>query len=411
MSVSIRSKEFIVLWFLMFLATFSLSMIGSPMAFLIWNYAGTEEATSIAMGIVMSLGPAALTIGYFLGGFLADSVGRKKVVFISFVISSFGLSLFIIAQSLLVVYLAYFTANLASGLFGPIFMALVADYSRQSSRGTAYGIYNLSWALAQIPAPFLGGLIFGTWNNMPWLSFLTATSISVIALLLSLGMRGSNKVAEKIDSASSIVVETQDSVKPLMAFRDVLILFCAISLFNGLLNGVIAPLLNIYPMYILHVTSAELGLSVSLGFAAVTALVQIPGGKLADKVGRKPLVFFGFLAVPLVLCIGLTQTLWQYILVLGGICAMGNLTGPALSAWMMDLLPPEKRSKASGINGFIGNFGRMFGPSIGSFVWNQAVTTNSSNANTVIPFAVAAFFFAIQIIPVIMIKETKTSKA
>jgi MFS family permease len=404
MDASVRSREPVVLWFLMFLATFSISMIGSPMAFLIWNYAVTEEATAIAMGIAMSLGPAALTIGYFIGGFLADSVGRKKVTFISFIILSSGLALFIIAPNLLVTYLAYFAANLANGLFGPIFMSLVAGYSKQSSRGTAYGIFNLSWALAQIPAPFLGGLIFESWSvQMP---FFIATSISAIALLLSLGMRSPDKVAKKLDSAA-LATESRDRVKPLMSVRDVIILFGAWALFNGLGNGVIAPLLNIYPMYVLCVTAAELGLSVSLGFAAVTALVQIPGGKLADSVGRKSLTIFGFLVVPFMVCIGLTQTLWQYILVLGGICALGNLTGPAYNAWMMDLLSPEKRSKASGINGFIGNFGRMFGPPIGSFMWNLTFASNPGTANILIPFAVAAFFFGVPLIPVLMIKETR----
>lgn len=405
MGVSIRSKEFIVLWFLMFLATFSMSMIGSPMAFLVQNYAG-DEGFPIAIGIVMSLGPAALTIGYFLGGFLADSVGRKKVMFIGFVILSYGLALFIIAPNLLVTYLAYFLANLASGLTGPVFMSLVADVCKQSSRGTAFGVHNLSWALAQVPAPVLGGLIYG-WNvQMP---FLIATSIAVMALFLSLFMKGSNKISEKDKPTSSIVesAEPQEKVKPLMSFRDVLILFGAMALFNGLLNGVIAPLLDVYPMEVLHVTSAELGLSVSLGFAVTTALVQVPGGKLTDMMGRKPLVLFGFLALPFVFCIGLAQVLWQYILVLGAICAIGNLTGPASTAWMMDLLPPEKRSKASGINGFIGNFGRMLGPSIGTSVWSLTAASNPQAANTVIPFAVAAFFFAIQIIPVLIIKETK----
>jgi len=407
MGVKVLSRGFVVLWSLMFLATFSMSMIGSPIAFLIQSYAGTPEAFPIAIGIVMSLGPAALTIGYFLGGFLADSVGRKKVMFIGFVILSSGLALFIIAPNLLITYLAYFIANLANGLTGPVFMSLVADSCKQTSRGTAYGIYNLSWASAQIPAPFLGGLIFGWSAQMP---FLIATSISVIALLLSLGMRELDKTAEKLDSATSIpkCTEPHDKTKPLMTYRDVLILFGAIALFNGLLNGVIAPLLDIYPMGVLHATSTELGLSVSLGFALATALVQVPGGKLTDKVGRKPLMMFGFLAVPFVFCIGLTQTLWQYILVLGAICAIGNLTGPALTAWMMDLLPPEKRSKASGLNGSIGNFGRILGPSIGSFMWNLTVTSNPTSANTVIPFAVVAFFFGIQIIPVLMIKETKS---
>jgi len=407
MGANVRSRGFLVLWFLMFLATFSMSMIGSPMAFLVQNYAGAE-GFPIAIGIVMSLGPAALTIGYFLGGFLADSIGRKRVMFIGFVILSCGLALLTIAPSLLVTFLAYFIANLANGLTGPIFMSLVADSSKQSSRGRAYGIHNLSWALAQIPAPVLGGFIYG-WNaQMP---FVIATSISVIALFLSLGMKTSNQIAEKSDSeeSTSETIEPKEKLKPLMTYREVLILFGAISLFNGLLNGVIAPLLDIYPMDILHVTSAELGLSVSLGFAAVTALVQVPGGHLADKVGRKPLMILGFLAVPFVLLIGLTQALWQYILVLGVICAIGNLTGPASTAWMMDLLPPEKRSKASGMNGFIGNFGRMLGPSMGSFMWNLTVTSNPTSANTVIPFGVAAFFWAIQIIPVLMIKETKNN--
>jgi len=408
MVTEMRSRGFIVLWFLMFLATFSISMIGSPVAFLIRNYAGSEEATALAMGFVLSLGPAALTVGYFLGGFLADKVGRKKLMLVSLAIMSFGFALFIAAQSILIVYLAYFTANLANGLIGPIFACLVADCSKQSSRGTAYGVFNLSWALAQIPAPVLGGVIFDSWSNMPWAAFLVAMSVSVTALVLSSAMKSSSGVAEESVSTASTSVDASSSVKPLMSYRDVVFLFGLLAILNGLLNGVLSPLLNIYPMYILHATSAELGLSVSLGFAAVTALVQIPGGKLTDKMGRKPLLLFGFLSIPLVLLIGLTQTLWQYILVLGGICALGNLSGPALSAWMMDLLPPEKRAKASGINGFISNFGRIFGPSIGSFMWTLYVTTNPLNPNTVIPFAVAAFFFAVQIIPVILIKETKT---
>jgi RsiW-degrading membrane proteinase PrsW (M82 family) len=51
----------------------------------------------------------------------------------------------------------------------------------------------------------------------------------------------------------------------------------------------------------------------------------------------------------------------------------------------------------------------MLGPSIGSFMWNLTVTSNPTSANMVIPFGVAAFFWAIQIIPVLMIKETKNN--
>jgi MFS family permease len=64
----------------------------------------------------------------------------------------------------------------------------------------------------------------------------------------------------------------------------------------------------------------------------VTGLVQIPGGKLADRFGRKPLVLFGFLGVPLVALLGFSSSLMDFSLILGGISAVGNISSPAISA-------------------------------------------------------------------------------
>jgi MFS family permease len=64
-----------------FLLTFAASLISTPTPYLIREFVtgqDVESATMEAYGIILSLGYVAVTLGYFIGGFTADVVGRKK---------------------------------------------------------------------------------------------------------------------------------------------------------------------------------------------------------------------------------------------------------------------------------------------------------------------------------------------
>lgn len=170
-----------------------------------------------------------------------------------------------------------------------------------------------------------------------------------------------------------------------------------------MLNGFINPVLNGMLLFKLAAAPAEYGLVLSLSSSLVTGLVQIPGGKLADRFGRKPLVLFGFLGVPLVALLGFSSSLMDFSLILGGISAVGNISGPAISAWLMDLVPEQRRASASGITQTLNGVGLTVGPNVGSYVWN------ATKPDAVIPCGIAAIIFIASLPFYLMLQESKTA--
>jgi DHA1 family multidrug resistance protein-like MFS transporter len=396
-----KSRVFLVLWTVNFLITFAVALIPTPRAYLAKEFVGNvETATMEAFGIMLSLGSAAATLGYFSGGFAADAVGKKRVVIASFILLATGCALFAVAPNLYFLYLASFIEFFASGFSSPAISALVADCSEQCSRGTTYGVFNLSWITAQVPAPLLAGFITQFVNLRA--PFLMAVFVSVAGLFFSFLMKGKNVENKKEDKNDGLTVDASVSDHN-AATKRVVLIFSITNLLNGLLNGFVGPLINGLLMFKLEAAPSEYGMVLSLASALVTGIVQIPGGKLTDKFGRKPLVLFSFLAVPLVLLIGFSQSLLGFGLIMGGISAVGNISSPAISAWLMDLIPEQKRARVAGITQTLNGVGLTAGPTAGSYVWN------STKPEAFTSCGIAALIFAMSLPFYLILAEPKKS--
>jgi MFS family permease len=360
---------------------------------------GVEAATVEALGIMLSLGFAATTVGYLIGGFAADSLGKRTVVIISFGVLATGCGMFVIAPNLYFLFAANFVEFFAAGFSSPAISTLVADCSEQSSRGMAYGVFNLSWVSAGIAGPLLAGFTaqFVTLQT----PFIIAVFVSVIGLFLASFLKGKKAKEQKIEKNGEEVEEA--SRKLSLRFRRVIFIFSMTNLLNGLLNGFINPVLNGMLLFKLGAAPAEYGLVLSLSSSLVTGLVQLPGGKLADKFGRKPLVLFGFLGAPLAVFLGFSRSLLDFSLIMGGISAVGNISSPAISAWLMDLVPEHRRASASGITQTLNGVGLTVGPSAGSYVWN------STNADAMVSCGVAALIFVVSLPFYLILQEPKKS--
>ena len=391
-----RSRIFLVLWSVNFLFTFSTYLIPTSRAYLTKAFVGNvETATMEALGILLSLGSAAATIGYFAGGFAADAIGKKKVVILSFTVLAVGCGLFVIAPNLYGLYLANFVMFFASGFSSPAISALVADCSEQCSRGMAFGVFNLSWIASGVAAPLLAGYI-AQFVNL-YMPFMLAVLVSVAGLFAAYLLKG--KSVDKKDEKSHEVKKTSTGAS--LGLKRVIIIFSVTNVLNGLLNGFINPVLNGMLLFKLAAAPAEYGLVVSLSSSLVTGLVQVPGGRLADRFGRKPLVLFGFLGVPLAALLGFSNSLLDFSLIMGGISAVGNISSPAISAWLMDLVPEHRRASVSGITQTLNGVGLTVGPSMGSYVWN------ATQPDAVIPCGIAAVIFAAAFPFYLILKEPK----
>jgi MFS family permease len=395
---SYRSRVFVVLWSVSFVLTFAVSLISTPVPYLIRSFlkgGDVQAAFELAYGVLLSLGYAAITVGYFVGGFAADWFGKKAVVTVSFIVMAIGCGLYAFSSSIYLLFLAAAVLQFGSGFSAPAFSALVADYSVESSRGMAYGVFNLSWIVAQIPAPLLGGVIAQFMNLQA--PFVFGIFVCIVGVFASVLMEG-KQAKRKLTAKTSHLDEASNNLVP---YGKTVLVFSLANTLNGLLNGFLNPLMTGFLVFRMNAGAAQYGLVLSLAFGLVTAIVQIPGGRLADRFGRKPLALFSFLSAPLMFLLAFSQTILEFGLLMGGICAISNISAPAIAAWLMDLTPNDKRTRVSGITRASNGVGLVVGPVAGSYVWN------ASKPNAALPFGVLTIIFISGMPFYAILKDTK----
>jgi len=102
-----------------------------------------------------------------------------------------------------------------------------------------------------------------------------------------------------------------------------------------------------YPLYIeaLGGTAATIGL-IGAVEAIARGIVQIPGGYLADKYGRKWLIAIMTFVAAFSRLFYVFAPTWEWILVGAFLVGITNIYGPALMAIVADSVPKEKRGMA-----------------------------------------------------------------
>jgi MFS family permease len=157
------------------------------------------------------------------------------------------------------------------------------------------------------------------------------------------------------------------------------------------------------PDYLTSLGGAEYkGLIISL--FTVTAMLSRPfSGKLADKIGRVPVVMVG--SVVCLICSliypVLTTIIGFFLLRLVHGFSTG-FTPTGQSAYLSDIIPSERRGEAMGFLGTAGTLGMASGPALGGLL------ANSFNINAVFYCSSACAFLSMIIL--INIKETLLEK-
>ena len=125
-----------------------------------------------------------------------------------------------------------------------------------------------------------------------------------------------------------------------------------------------------YPLYVkaLGGTAGTIGL---IGAAEMVArgLVQIPGGYLADKYGRKWLIMTmtGLAGISRIFYV--FAPTWEWIAIGAIILGLTGIYQPALEALIADSIPPERRGMGFGIVRLIGSVSTTPSPLIAGFLF------------------------------------------
>ena len=312
------------------------------------------------IGLISAVGSLCGVVPFLLGGYMADALGRKRMVYtLSFVLSSSALInafapdwRWLIASSIL--------SSIAVGFRGPAFNAIIADSTRDEDRAEAYALFSIIPPLFGLASPYLMGLYIDRVGVVKALrlGYLLLFASSFTASTLRLLLLKETLPAEERRSvkASTILRDTLRGMGETLRImpRELWVLIAVASSFSfGAAVG--GPFwVNYATEDVIGLSKAEWGL-VSTAIRVVALILVFPFAIAADRWGRIRLVLISLTLNPLILLGFIYSRSFLHVLLIGIMGAVSSsLSTAASQALFVDYSPREHRGRINAILGALG---------------------------------------------------------
>ncbi len=245
-------------------------------------YAESLGATGIWLGIIFSAFSLSRAIFTPIIGRISDRSGRKKFIISGLLLYSIVSLLYSFAGNVYCLTGIRFIHGFASALVVPIAMAYIGETTEKGKEGSVMGIFSMALFLGMGAGPFLGGFlndVLGLASAFYAMAGLTAIAF-LIALLFLPDIRSSEEAkANKLIPFKKII--QNNVLKGLILFR----------IINAIGRGGLMSFLPIFASRI-NIASSQVGVLLSVNIF-LTALLQKPFGRLADRYNRFYLLIIG----------------------------------------------------------------------------------------------------------------------
>jgi len=289
-------------------------------------------------------------------GYMSDRMGRNIMIFSLFVLSVtiFSYSLADTRGELLLLRALHAAAH---AFIFPISRAYVMDKSTEENRGRAMAIYGVSFTVAGMLGPLIGGIMREQTGGFDLLFHAAAIFPLLAAVFLLVVVRdlGKGFTMEKMKVPTRDLIINRPFTVLLAMF---VVLYCVSSVMT-----IIVPLFAIEGLGVSYVF---LGI-VSMCVGIVLTISQFTVGTLSDRHGRKKLLIYPFIiyAAGIFLLgssVNSSMFLGAYMLI--GIGAAPYTT--VAYSIIGDLVREEQWGTASGAANSASNIGMIFGPLLAS---------------------------------------------
>ncbi|HSV85082.1 MAG TPA: MFS transporter [Levilinea sp.] len=116
-------------------------------------------ASDVLQGILVSMNIGVVALGNVITAAVVKRVGKRSLLYLSFLILALGVFAVATGRSLLFVVLAQFFIGLSTGINYPILMGMSIEHVDESQRATAMGVYQSVYAIGMFTGPWLSGLM------------------------------------------------------------------------------------------------------------------------------------------------------------------------------------------------------------------------------------------------------------
>jgi MFS family permease len=349
-------RSFLALCAISFLAFLSYDMIRSPLLPLFAEQLGASPemvgfivAASTLTGVVMKL-PA---------GVLSDRLGRRLFLWAGIVVFAAAPLGYHLVTQLWQLAVLRFVHGLATAIFAPVALAVVADLF-PAQRGETIGWYSALRQSGTLLGRMGGGALIDAANFAAVFTLCGGIGVVMVGLFA-------------FSSAGKGTTATHDerlSWPQLWAGLAVIARhprIVATSLMQGLQMLADGALMAFLPLYGLTIGLSATQVGLLFGLQGVVSIVARPVmGRRSDRVGRPPMILTGLLCCAAAFgLLPLTTALATLLLpaVLFGFG--GAIVASATSAYVADLTRARSMGSAMGVFGMLMDVGHASGPLVG----------------------------------------------
>lgn len=351
-----------------------------------WSLYLTNElgASIAAVGLLAMVQSSERLLFQLPGGILADRWGRRKIIVYGTALRIITPILYLWATHWTQVFWALIISG-ATSIYMPAFNAIIADSLPETERGAGFGAYRMITSIPRIFSPIIGGMVMDSFGYLEGVRLFLYVSLGVNILVTYVRYRViTETLIDESDAKRRPKVREKktlkENVRETFDLPRTIWVMIAVAVLSSFGTRMVMSFTSIYAVEVIGLTNTQLGL-VSTTAGLVTAALALPGGMLADRFGRKPMILFSRVATPVSLFFTtLCGNFSQYYTVqglnslaaaLGGGGGRGRAGGPAWNALVADIVPREKRGTVQGAIGTVTGIVSAPASILGSYLWTN----------------------------------------
>ncbi|WIM68585.1 MFS transporter [Corynebacterium breve] len=314
-------------------AAFLIALGYGLIAPIIPQFAVSFGVSMAAAGAVVSVFSAARLIGAPWAGVLVDKLGSRKVYITGLLIVAVTTGLVAVTQAYWQILVLRTIAGIGSTMFTISAVGLIVKVAPPQIRGRASSVYSTAFLLGNVVGPVAGAAM--SFLGMRWPFVIYGTGVGLAALVVWVAMP---RVNENVRRQTLPPMELSEAVAD-SAYRSVLLSNFA----HGWINmGIRVAVLPLFAAAVFTHGGAAAGLALA-AFAFGNAVALQFSGRLADTIGRKPMIVGGLLVTAVFTGgMGFADSFWPLIIVSALAGVGGGMLNPGQQAVLADVIGNER---------------------------------------------------------------------
>jgi len=293
------------------------------------------------------------------GGWLADYWGRRRAFLTFLAAAAVGYLVYLFSPAWPYLFLGLAFVMVWQTMGSPTIFATIADALPKDRHAMGFTLYSVLKRIPMVISPLIGGALIGALGLGRGVRvglFVTLALAGCAAgLLLSLRMPDAGHDDVKIGGVWNSFHPT---LKGLLA-SDIVIRLC---------EGMADIFVVLYVTNVSRITLPEYGVLIAIQLMT-SILIYVPSGRMAERVGRKPLVvatFLCFAFYPVAVILGHNFTGLIFAFILGGLREIGE---PSRKAMIVGFAQQQLRARTVGLYYLVRSLSITPASLIGGLLW------------------------------------------